>query len=83
MKCTKCITDNPSDSKYCKEFATPFPSRDEISAPTKTLKVPLKELEIGVAFSGRKFLQFETMKDLLCNGENKVHSLQFISPNSF
>jgi hypothetical protein len=25
-QCPKCYTDNPSDSKYCKECATPLPS---------------------------------------------------------
>jgi len=55
MKCPECDTDNPSDSKYCKECATPLPSSEEVPvSPTKTLEVPMKELEIGGTFS-RKY----------------------------
>jgi len=54
-KCPECDTDNPSDSNYCKKCATPLPSSEEIPvSPTKTLEVPMKELEIGGTFS-RKY----------------------------
>lgn len=45
MKCPKCNTENPSDSKYCKECAAPLPSSDEISiSRTKTLETAKEEL---------------------------------------
>ena len=42
MKCPKCETENPSDSKYCKECSTPLPTSEEISvSQTKTLETPI------------------------------------------
>ena len=43
IECPKCNTDNPSDSKYYKECATPLPFSEEIPV-TETLETPTKEL---------------------------------------
>jgi serine/threonine-protein kinase len=52
--CPKCNTENLSDSKYCKECATPLPSAEEIQASfTKTLLTPVKDLIQGTLFAGR------------------------------
>lgn len=51
IKCPKCDTDNPSDSKYCKECATPIPSQDV--SVTKTLETSKEELTTGSTFAGR------------------------------
>ena len=54
VKCPKCQTDNPDDSKFCKECATPLPISEEISiSHTKTLQKPVKDLIKGKTFSGR------------------------------
>jgi hypothetical protein len=45
-KCPKCDTDNPSDSKFCRECASPLPF-------PKTLEIPTEELTEGSNFAGR------------------------------
>jgi serine/threonine-protein kinase len=52
MKCPICNTKNPSDSKFCKECATPLPSQKEIHI-TETLETPTEKLIPGAAFAGR------------------------------
>jgi len=49
-KCPECDTVNPSDSKYCKECATPLPSSKKIPV-TETLETPTEELTRGTRFS--------------------------------
>ncbi|NIO37178.1 protein kinase [Candidatus Bathyarchaeota archaeon] len=41
IKCPKCDTDNPSDSKFCKECAAPIKLPKDVSV-TKTLKTPFR-----------------------------------------
>jgi serine/threonine protein kinase/Tfp pilus assembly protein PilF len=44
MKCPKCSTKNPEDSKFCKECAAPLSSSKDISI-TKTLLSTTREIE--------------------------------------
>jgi len=70
-KCPKCDTDNPSDSKYCKECATPLPSQKETPV-TETLETPKEELTRGTTFAGR----YEIIKELSKGGMGKVYRVE-------
>ncbi|UCE22279.1 MAG: protein kinase [Candidatus Aminicenantes bacterium] len=70
IKCPECHTDNPSDSKYCKECASPLPSSEDISASsTKTAETPTDELTRGTTFAGR----YEIIEELGKGGMGKVY----------
>ncbi len=69
MKCPKCGTDNPSDSKYCKECATSLSSQ-EVSF-TKTLDRPLEKLTTGSTFGGR----YRILEELGQGGMGKVYKV--------
>ena len=53
-KCPKCGTENPSDSKYCRECATSLTSPEDIPAShTKTLETPKEQFQRGTTFANR------------------------------
>jgi serine/threonine-protein kinase len=54
IKCSKCSTDNSSDSQFCKKCAAPLPCQKQISiSHTKTAKKPAKEPAKKSASIGR------------------------------
>jgi tetratricopeptide (TPR) repeat protein/tRNA A-37 threonylcarbamoyl transferase component Bud32 len=72
MKCPKCHLENTSDSRFCKNCATPLPPPEEISAfQTETLKSPIKELATGSTFSGR----YQIIEELGKGGMGKVYKV--------
>jgi serine/threonine protein kinase/Tfp pilus assembly protein PilF len=69
-QCPKCYTENPSDSKYCKECATPLPSAEGVQVSfTKTLLTPVEDLAQGSLFAGR----YEIVEELGKGGMGKVY----------
>ena len=58
MKCPKCQSDNPDDSKYCKECATRLTRVKDISF-TVTLKAPAAGLSKGTVIAGKYIIMGE------------------------
>ncbi len=71
VKCPQCDTNNPSDSKFCKECATPLPSSKEIPV-TETLETPTEELTRGTLFANR----YEIIEELGKGGMGKVYRVE-------
>jgi len=70
MKCPKCQTQNPSDSKYCKECSAPLTSSADSSRPdTETLEAAKEELTTGTTFARR----YQIIEELGKGGMGKVY----------
>jgi len=70
MRCPKCQSDNPDDSKFCKECGTNISSVGEAQPSiTKTLETPREELTTGSTFAGR----FQIIEELGRGGMGKVY----------
>ncbi|MFZ2053942.1 MAG: serine/threonine-protein kinase [Candidatus Aminicenantales bacterium] len=76
MKCPSCHTENPPDSKFCKECATPLPP-SQIAPPSKptpplfteTLETAPQELTTGSLFAGR----YQIIEELGHGGMGRVY----------
>ena len=71
-KCPKCQTENPSDSKFCRECAASFTGGDGFAvSPTKTIETPREELTTGSTFAGR----YQIIEELGKGGMGKVYKV--------
>ena len=52
VKCPKCQTDNPADSRFCKECAAPLNASQDVSG-TKTFQTPLKGISKETLIAGK------------------------------
>jgi len=68
MKCPSCQTENPSDSRFCKECATPLNSVG-MPAGTRTLQPSREELTRGILFADR----YEIIEELGTGGMGRVY----------
>ncbi|MCK4557065.1 MAG: protein kinase, partial [Candidatus Aminicenantes bacterium] len=72
MKCPKCQTVNPDNSRFCNHCATLLPPSEDISAiHTKTLQFPVVEVSRGTIFAKR----YEFIEELGRGGMGSVHKV--------
>ena len=72
MKCPKCHSENPADSRFCSKCAAELsPSEGMPISITKTLEMPTQELAVGSTFAGR----YQIIEELGRGGMGRVYKV--------
>jgi len=72
IRCPNCYFENPSDTRFCGQCATPLhPAKEMLASPTETLQAPIKELFTGSTFAGR----YQVIEELGKGGMGKVYKV--------
>jgi tetratricopeptide (TPR) repeat protein len=71
-KCPKCDSDNPSDSKSCKECGSQLTPSASIPDVTKTIETPVQKLTRGTLFADR----YEIIEQLGIGGMRIVYRVE-------
>ena len=70
MKCPKCQFDNPENTKFCGNCATPLSIPDAtLEAPTETLVTPILDITRGSVLNER----YEIIEEIGKGGMGKVY----------
>jgi serine/threonine protein kinase/Tfp pilus assembly protein PilF len=71
VKCARCGSDNPPDTRYCGRCAAPLAAGSASPGPTGTLIAPVRELATGTTFARR----YQVIEELGKGGMGRVYKV--------
>ena len=71
MKCARCGSDNPPDTRFCGRCAAPLAAAGASPGPTETLIAPVRELATGTTFARR----YQVIEELGKGGMGRVYKV--------